>query len=350
MTACGDTVFRRTQLLGGLTKEYRNAAKPPPRPDRPWSNPGAQILKPHTLTWTVQVWVEGIGVSRSPLAGWAALAWVGFIARAAVCESLSPPSSAGPPGPAGKRWPANTARPSPALADCTCVVGGVVVSPLVDPVSGWLAGRLGDAWLNLLHGSPDERLVRRSMADAVEAVMEEAEPESREAMRSGLALCFNKPPPASLGADPAGGLRDAVAAQVALLREMQAADGTGRMFFDSVPVEEEWLTAELTNAFEAALREGVAPPLDPAELVQALDAQWIRASLSELRDLLRRLVPPAESSLARCLIGVIPAAADCFQAREVAIRLEVAAGSSEAVVPWHVLAGMGGGGQNQLAP
>src|SRR5918992_3994779 len=161
MTACGDTVFRRTQLLGGLTKEYRNAAKPPPRPDRPWSNPGAQILKPHTLTWTVQVWVEGIGVSRSPLAGWAALAWVGFIARAAVCESLSPPSSAGPPGPAGKRWPANTARPSPALADCTCVVGGVVVSPLVDPVSGWLAGRLGDAWLNLLHGSPDERLVRR---------------------------------------------------------------------------------------------------------------------------------------------------------------------------------------------
>jgi hypothetical protein len=186
------------------------------------------------------------------------------------------------------------------------------------------------------------------MADAVEAVIEEAEPESREAMRSGLALCFNKPPPASLGADPAGGLRDAVAAQVALLREMQAADGTGRMFFDSVPVEEEWLTAELTNAFEAALREGVAAT-GPAELVQALDAQWIRASLSELRDLLRRLVPPAESSLARCLIGVIPAAADCFQAREVAIRLEVAAGSSEAVVLCHVLAGMGGVGKTQLA-
>jgi hypothetical protein len=107
-------------------------------------------------------------------------------------------------------------------------LGGGVGSPLPDPVTGWLAGRLGDAWWSLLLGSPDERLVRRSMANAVEAVIDRVDPGSRGALRKGLALCFTQPPPRSPGADSVGGLRAAVAAQVGLLGSMQASDGSGR--------------------------------------------------------------------------------------------------------------------------
>jgi hypothetical protein len=163
-----------------------------------------------------------------------------------------------------------------------------VGSPLLDPVSGWLGGQLGDAWWNLLRGSPDERLVRRSMADAVETVIGQVDAASRDEMRKGLALCFTRPPPAELGADPVGGLRAAVSGQVDMLRSMRATDGSDRMFFDVVRVEEEWLAAALTEAFEAALRQAVAAT-GPSELVRALDAERTWSSLSELRDLLLQL-------------------------------------------------------------
>jgi HEAT repeat protein len=171
---------------------------------------------------------------------------------------------------------------------------------LVDPVTGWLVGLLGDAWTSLLRGSPDERVVRTSMADAVESVIEQARPEAREPLRQGLALVFSRPPTAHSGA----GLRAAVVAQVNLLRQM--VDESGRPFFESVPVEPDRLASDLGEAFVAALERAVTAT-GPAEQVHALRAERLSievqsipdqvaerlsGSLEEVRELLRGLGEP----------------------------------------------------------
>src|SRR5918999_3347806 len=113
---------------------------------------------------------------------------------------------------------------------------GCDVSGLVDPITGWLVGLLGDGWVALLRGSPDERMVRRSMADAVEAVIKRADPDAQDALREGLALVFTRAPAVRGEAAGVGdGLRAAVIAQVDLLRQMR--DEAGRPFYENAQVD-----------------------------------------------------------------------------------------------------------------
>ena len=156
------------------------------------------------------------------------------------------------------------------------------MSGLVDPVAGWLAGLLGDGWVALLRGSPDERLVRRSMADAVEAVIERADPGDRDALRNGLALVFTRPPAVRGEAVGVGdGLWAAVVAQVELLRDM--ADESGRPFFETVAADPDWLSGELAEAFVTGLEWAVTRS-SPAELVGGLREERVASGLAAVPD------------------------------------------------------------------
>jgi hypothetical protein len=156
------------------------------------------------------------------------------------------------------------------------------VSGLVDPVTGWLTGLLGNGMVALLRGSPDERLVRHSMAAAVEAVIERVDPAAQDALRDGLALVFTKPPAVCGEAAGVGdGLRAAVVAQVGLLREMGGQLGVP--FYETVPVDPDWLEEELAESFVTAV-EAVVTRSSPAEMVAGLRDERVSSGLAAVPD------------------------------------------------------------------
>ncbi|WP_327588247.1 tetratricopeptide repeat protein [Nonomuraea sp. NBC_00507] len=112
---------------------------------------------------------------------------------------------------------------------------------------------------------------------------------------------------------------------------------------------------------------GAAEPRDLDQLVQvgAALAKWANEPALSAREWGRLMAAdrarpaPAASADAgrseqaavveRVRVGVIPQPADCFQDRQVAERVQAAAGTGETVVLTQVLAGMGGVGKTQLA-
>ncbi|WP_460365584.1 tetratricopeptide repeat protein [Actinocorallia lasiicapitis] len=227
------------------------------------------------------------------------------------------------------------------------------MSVLVDPMAGWLGGLLGDAWVGLLRGSPDERAVKQAMGKAVGEVLASITDDvERGRVRAGLRVCFAHPPLPQ----PDTGLRDAVITQVRLLREMS--DGAA-LFYDTVTVDADWLEAHVADAFAEAVTRVVAAS-SLAESVGQLRHEVLLADLAELRTLLSAAVGPRRESgravVGALLVGVIPLAADCFQNREAAARLErVLSGGDTAILTntsgcgSGVLSGTGGVGKTQLA-
>ncbi|GAB2835325.1 hypothetical protein GCM10022221_37920 [Actinocorallia aurea] len=155
------------------------------------------------------------------------------------------------------------------------------MSVLVDPITGWLGGLLGNGLVGLLRGSPDERAARQAMADAVEDVLTAiVDPDERGRVRAGLRDCFTRPPLPR----PDGGLREAVIAQVGLLRE--SSDGRG-LFYDTVTVDPVWLEEQVAEAFLAAVDRIVAAS-SLAEAVHQQRHEALLRSLEDFRALLRR--------------------------------------------------------------
>ncbi|HEU5159207.1 MAG TPA: HEAT repeat domain-containing protein [Streptosporangiaceae bacterium] len=193
------------------------------------------------------------------------------------------------------------------------------MSGLVDPVTGWLAGLLGDGWVALLRGSPDERLVRRSMANAVEAVIARADSRAHKPLRKGLALVFTKPPAVRAEASGAGdGLRAAVVAQVDLLRDM--GDESGRPFFETVSVDPDWLAEELAEAFVAALERAVTAS-SPAELVGGIRAERASSELASVPDKVAERISGSLADIRDLLLDRAARSAEEFQtARERYLR------------------------------
>ena len=156
------------------------------------------------------------------------------------------------------------------------------VSLLIDPIAGWLGGLLGDSWVALLRGSPDERAVKASMAAAVEAVLARVDDlGERERIQAGLRDCFTRPP---MG-DTASGLREAVVLQVSQLRQMS--DGQ-RLFYEAVTVDPDWLEQGTADAFVSAVEEAVAAS-SLAEAIGRLRHKRVVGELTEIRALLMAL-------------------------------------------------------------
>ncbi|MGK5559104.1 hypothetical protein ACSNOI_46665, partial [Actinomadura kijaniata] len=205
------------------------------------------------------------------------------------------------------------------------------MSVLVDPIAGWLGSLLGNAWLGLLRGSPDERLVKESMAAAVEQVLSRIQdPGDRQQVRAGLGVCFTRPPAADASDASVGvGLRAAVAAQVDLLRQM--GDGS-RPFFELVSVDPDWLRDQVAEAFVAALERAVA--------ASSITETVHQIRHDRLEDLIGALLRASASAPAgpqeRLIVGVVPPPAAGFQQRQVASRLqELLAGGGAAVLTGH---------------
>lgn len=239
-----------------------------------------------------------------------------------------------------------------------------MTAPWVDPMTGWLGSLLGDTWLRLVRGSPEENLLRHALGEAIETVIGRADPSSREELRKGLSLCFNEPPkiPVEPNIPLSAGLRAAVEAQVSILRTMVSSDREHRPFFEKSGVDPDWLTNEIAGAFLVALRSAVATS-GPLELVHALNAEEVRLSLHDIRQLIFDVNQQLVSRLQfegerthseserpqRVRVGVIPRRAECFQRRELYSRLEGLDFDERPSSSSQVLIGMGGVGKTQLA-
>jgi len=154
---------------------------------------------------------------------------------------------------------------------------------LVAAVVGWLVQVLGDAGISLVRGPRDARELRKAVAQAIDLVVDRADPGSREALRRGLEQCFSTSPqirgPVS-SASVGEVLRRALAAQVGQLEQWVNND-TGRPFYQEVSVGPRWVTEQLLDAFVTALRQVVAGS-GLAELVHGLDTSEIMAGLDAL--------------------------------------------------------------------
>src|SRR6266496_839179 len=153
---------------------------------------------------------------------------------------------------------------------------------LVAAVTGWLVQVFGDAGIALVRGSRDERELKKAVGQAIETVVDRADPASREALRRGLEQCFSSPRqihvegPSSVGER----LRAAIAGQVGQLAQWVNND-TGRPFYEEVSVGPDWVTEQLLDAFVTAVRNVVAGG-GLAELVHGLDTADIMAQLDAL--------------------------------------------------------------------
>jgi len=218
---------------------------------------------------------------------------------------------------------------------------------LIGALVGWLVQVVGDYGIRVVRGSPDERALRRAMKQAIEAVVEQADPNSRETLRLGLRECFSSPPrlPVNLSAPIGDNLRDAIAAQVAELDQMVSTE-TGQAFYQGVSVERVWLMHTVADAVIAALRNVVAQG-SIAGLVHGLDASDLSDQVNALSRQLIQLTTPAAAT--RTLPRDIP----FYTGRHVDLeRLMQAMGSSTArsgVVGIHAIDGMPGIGKTAFA-
>jgi Effector-associated domain 2 len=163
---------------------------------------------------------------------------------------------------------------------------------LTGAVVAWLVAVCGDTGIRLIRGSPDKRLLLEAVDVAVSAVVVQADPVLREPLRAGLAWCFSGPP--QFVPDGSARLDDLLKAAVG--RQIERLDnwvdhGTGRSFYQQVPVSQRWLTSEVTKAVVQALRQVVAKS-SPAELVHGLDTADMLARLDALLWQMRELVEP----------------------------------------------------------
>ena len=153
---------------------------------------------------------------------------------------------------------------------------------LVGAVVGYLVQLLGDAGITLVRSSRDKRSLRKAVQQAAEAVVDRADPESRELLRSGLRQCFASGLRVSFdGAVPIGdALRVAIADQVDQLAHCVNIN-TGKPFYDNIPISPDWVRTEVTDALIAALRRHAARE-GLSELVRGLDSSDILARLDTL--------------------------------------------------------------------
>jgi hypothetical protein len=153
---------------------------------------------------------------------------------------------------------------------------------LIGAVVAWLVAASGDAGIRLIRGSGDERMLRKAVRVAVDAVVRDADPALRKQLRAGLTLCFSSPPAMKLdGATPPGAwLRSAITAQVSQL-EGWVNNDTGRPFYQDVPVDPAWLSGRVTDAVLGALRQVVASGNLP-ELFRDMDTTEVLARLDAL--------------------------------------------------------------------
>ncbi|MGH4000386.1 MAG: hypothetical protein ACRDTJ_23325, partial [Pseudonocardiaceae bacterium] len=154
---------------------------------------------------------------------------------------------------------------------------------LVGSLVGWMVSLVANTGLRLVRRSPDERALRKAMGLAIDKVVEQADPSSRNALRVGLGECFSAQPRLGLDASASvsEGLRAAIAAQVAQLDDMVHSD-TGQPFYQAVPVDRGWLAEQVTGAILTVLRQVVAAG-GLAELVHGVDAAEVLARLDEAR-------------------------------------------------------------------
>lgn len=153
---------------------------------------------------------------------------------------------------------------------------------LIGAVVAWLVAASGDAGIRLIRGSGDERMLRKAVRVAVDAVVREADPALQKQLRAGLTLCFSSPPAMKLDAATRAGdwLPSAIAAQISQL-EGWVNNDTGRPFYQDVPVDPAWLSGRVTDAIIGALRQVVASGNLP-EVVRDMDTIEVLARLDVL--------------------------------------------------------------------
>ena len=219
---------------------------------------------------------------------------------------------------------------------------------LVGAVVGWLVEVVGDAGIDLVRGSRDERELKKTIRKAIGVVVARADPASQVALRRGLELCFSSPRQIYEGGSPAaGGLRRAVVGKVDELRQWVNSD-TGRLFYDDVSVSPEWVTEQVADAFITALRDYVARR-GLAEMVHGLDTADIVARLDMLGLQISALTLPVPSAATRTLppdaVGFIGRQAELQQV----MRALDGSGSSCGMVEISAVNGMAGVGKTAFA-
>ena len=218
---------------------------------------------------------------------------------------------------------------------------------LIGALVGWLVQAVGDYGIQLVRGSPDKRALRHAVKNAIDMVVDQADPGSRDTLRSGLQQCFSTKPRLHLDQSIpiVDSLRATIAAQVAELDEIVDFD-TGQTFYRSVSVERTWLIDKIADAFIAALRSVVAQG-SIAELVHGLNASDLSAQVTALSRQLIQLTAPVAAT--RSLPRDIPSYTG--RRSELDLLMQFAANSVAlgGVVGIHAIDGMAGVGKTAFA-
>lgn len=220
---------------------------------------------------------------------------------------------------------------------------------LTSALTGWLVSLVGDAGIQLIRKSPDERALRTAMGLAIDRVVEQVDSSSQQMLRAGLQQCFSAAPRQGfdVSVSVSEGLRAAIAAQVAQLDQMVHND-TGQPFYQAVPVDHDWLVKQLTEAVFAVLPQ-VAAARSLPELVHALYAEGLAIRLDELGSRISALGMAAPAAAIRSL----PRDISSFTGRQGPLRQLIQAVTSRVAtsepVGIYAIDGMAGVGKTAFA-
>lgn len=159
---------------------------------------------------------------------------------------------------------------------------GTVLIDLGGAIVGWLIQILGNAGVRLVRGSPDEQALNRAVESAIENVVQEADPASRDVLARGLAECFSSHRWLRLGTSATSGeeLRRLIARQVIQLSQMVNTD-TGQSFYQDIATHPNELAWRVADAVLDSLRRVLASG-GLAELLRSEDMASVLARLDAL--------------------------------------------------------------------